>query len=421
MQTKFIVDTKNIKMKVSDFLLCTFQGDTNTPPDTYVAEIISIDHANSFFTCRMVDSGSRYTFQYSANSSGPWEGRDEGGVFYILDTHDIYTPGFTGPSPKDVAVITFNDNKKFLCYVDSTDREINVTFYHYPYSRISIDQNLITDSDWQAYPSGSIIKSIEGCVLNNVFTEHINPVASGNINQILKVVSGSEIAKYKWKDRGVAPAGYIKGMALVYARVYCKLKGGDPAAMEMAKANTKDEDRDALAWYHEQFTKAGMDNAADGTDTLRHLFVLLIGLGMRESSGKYCEGRDQSASNTTADTAEAGLFQTSYNARSSSPLLPKLFAQYKNMAGFVEVFKEGVKCKTSDLENFGSGDGKEYQRLSKTSPAFAVEFTAIALRNRRKHWGPINRKTAEVVTSCDKMLQDVERVVDEHNLCPLVA
>jgi hypothetical protein len=30
---------------------------------------------------------------------------------------------------------------------------------------------------------------------------------------------------------------------------------------------------------------------------------------MRESSGIYCAGRDQSASNTSADAAEAGLFQ----------------------------------------------------------------------------------------------------------------
>lgn len=40
-----------------------------------------------------------------------------------------------------------------------------------------------------------------------------------------------------------------------------------------------------------------------GTDTLRQLFVLLIGLGMRESSGQYCEGRDRSASNVTAEAA----------------------------------------------------------------------------------------------------------------------
>jgi len=37
---------------------------------------------------------------------------------------------------------------------------------------------------------------------------------------------------------------------------------------------------------------------------------------MRESSGQYCCGRDTSEDNTTADTAEAGLFQMSWNAMS---------------------------------------------------------------------------------------------------------
>ena len=41
-----------------------------------------------------------------------------------------------------------------------------------------------------------------------------------------------------------------------------------------------------------------------------------LGLGMRESSGQYCCGRDTSEDNTTADTAEAGLFQMSWNAMS---------------------------------------------------------------------------------------------------------
>jgi hypothetical protein len=202
-------------------------------------------------------------------------------------------------------------------------------------------------------------------------------------------------------------------MALVYARIYCKLKAEDAAAVEMAKANTGDTDRDALAWYSDIFAAAGMDNENAGIDTLRHLFVLLIGLGMRESSGKYCEGRDRSASNTTAETAEAGLFQTSFNARNASPLLPELFAQYSaNPNGFIEVFREGVHCSAADLENFGSGDGMEFQRLSKECPAFAAEFAAVGLRNIRKHWGPINRKTAEVRPECDQMLSQVQDAVD---------
>jgi murein DD-endopeptidase MepM/ murein hydrolase activator NlpD/peptidoglycan hydrolase-like protein with peptidoglycan-binding domain len=246
-------------------------------------------------------------------------------------------------------------------------------------------------------------------------------VPVGALDRIIQAAAQSEIARYRWRDRGVAPPGYIKGMGLVYARVYCKLKAGDAAAAEMAKANTGNGERDALAHYAQEFNAVGMDNESAGTDTLRHLFVLLIGLGMRESSGRYCAGRDRSASNTTADTAEAGLFQTSYNARKANRLMPQLFRHYlAKPSGFVEVFQEGVSCSSSNLENFGDGEGREFQRLSKTSPAFAAEFAAVGLRNSRKHWGPINRKAVEIRLECDAMLLQVQKAVDEFELCPVV-
>jgi peptidoglycan hydrolase-like protein with peptidoglycan-binding domain len=239
------------------------------------------------------------------------------------------------------------------------------------------------------------------------------------IDQITRIAAESDIAHHKWKVRGVAPAGYIKGMALVYARVYCKLKAGEPTATEMAKANTHDEAKDALAFYNDIFTSKGMRNDVSGPDTLRHLFVLLIGLGMRESSGRHCEGRDLSASNTTAERAEAGLFQTSFNARTAHTLLPKLFTQYlERPSGFLEVFREGVVCSPRDLQNFGSGAGGDFQRLSKECPAFAAEFAALGLRNIRDHWGPINRKKAEVLGECDAMLRRIQSVVDTSpNVC----
>jgi hypothetical protein len=237
--------------------------------------------------------------------------------------------------------------------------------------------------------------------------------------EILQIASTSAIAVYEWKRRGVAPRGYIKGMALVFARVYCKLKDEDVAALAMSKANTGNRATDALAWYAQQFRDAGMDNESSGSATLRHLFVLLIGLGMRESSGRYCEGRDISASNTTAETAEAGLFQASFNASNASPVLLQLFEQYSaNRSGFLDVFKEGVRCRASDLENFGSGKGKEFQRLSKECPAFAGEFAAVGLRTIRTHWGPISRREAEIRPECNTMLVKVQNAVDASELCP---
>jgi peptidoglycan hydrolase-like protein with peptidoglycan-binding domain len=237
--------------------------------------------------------------------------------------------------------------------------------------------------------------------------------AAAPLDQITQMAGASPLARFNWKDRGRAPAGYIKGMALVYGRVYCKFKAGDAAALDMAQKNSGDQAHDALAWYDDLFNAAGMRNDISGTDTLRHLFVLLIGLGMRESSGTYCAGRDTTANNVTADTAEAGLFQVSFDARVASPLLPQIFAQYRaNPSGFVDVFKEGVRCSAADLQNFGDGDGQEFQRLCKACPAFAAEFAAVGLRHIRKHWGPIIRKQAQVRPECDALLQQVQAAID---------
>jgi hypothetical protein len=191
--------------------------------------------------------------------------------------------------------------------------------------------------------------------------------------------------------------------------------------LEMAKAKTNDASKDALTWYNDKFVAVGLSNDQDGIDTLRNLFVLLIGLGMRESSGQHCVGRDRSTSNTTSETAEAGLFQASFNARKASPLMQDLFEKYRQQpSGFLEVFREGVRCKTADLENFGSGDGRTFQQLSKECPAFAAEFAAVGLRNIRKHWGPINRREAEVLPACAEMLKQVEEIIDAFDLCPIV-
>jgi hypothetical protein len=242
------------------------------------------------------------------------------------------------------------------------------------------------------------------------------------IARICNVASNSAIASYRWADRGKAPAGYIKGMAVSFARIYHDLGDGNAYAVEMAKAMTADASKDVLKHYEDIFNAAKMDNTKAGADTLRHLCVLMLGLGMRESSGKHCEGRDRSANNTTAETAEAGLFQTSFNARRASPLLPRLLADFKAKPtpSYLDIFKEGVRCRDSSLENFGEGDGRDFQKLSKDCPFFAVSFAGIGLRNLRRHWGPINRRDAEVKADADTMFKDVQKLVDRDKLGPLL-
>jgi len=161
-------------MKTGDLLVCTFQDDTGTPRTNYVAEITSIDPAAEWLSCRWVDNGENANFQYSAGASGPWPGDDGAGNDFVIETHFIYTPSAQSPGVQDVAVVTFADNRRFLCYVESIDQTTNVVFYHYPYYRISLDFDAITASDWADYGAGDRIISIERCVLNNEISANGN-------------------------------------------------------------------------------------------------------------------------------------------------------------------------------------------------------------------------------------------------------
>jgi peptidoglycan hydrolase-like protein with peptidoglycan-binding domain len=235
------------------------------------------------------------------------------------------------------------------------------------------------------------------------------------VTEIATVAIRHPIADYNWRDRGQAPDGYVKGIAVAFAQAYVRYFGADPIALEMAKANTHNDAVDALSWYASDFAALGLDNDEDGIDTLRHLYVLLMGLGMRESSGRHCEGRDQSASNTTSDTAEAGLYQTSWNARVCCTDFVNLFDQYTvdSPQGYMGVFAEDVSCSSSEWASYGSGDGLRFQELCKYNPTFAVETCGITLRNLRQHYGPINRKEAELKREADDMLWRVQSLVDK--------
>jgi Putative peptidoglycan binding domain len=237
-----------------------------------------------------------------------------------------------------------------------------------------------------------------------------------NAEAIANIAANSSLARVRWLERGIAPLGYIKGMAVMFAVVARKLAQGDPVALEMARASS-DSRHDALAHYAPQFAALGMRNDESGIDTLRHLFMLMIGLGMRESSGKYCEGFDREPNRDplTSESAEAGLFQMSWNARSMSPFIRQLFDEYqRNGGGYKSIFAEGVNCTAKNLENVGSGDGLRFQQMCKEMPGFTVETAAIGLRQQggeKGHWGPIRRHEAELKREADDMLQQVQRAM----------
>jgi hypothetical protein len=237
------------------------------------------------------------------------------------------------------------------------------------------------------------------------------------IRAIVALAASSPVTHHDWHGRGVAAAGYIKGMAVTFGLVCQKFKAGDSAAQLMAQANTGNDNVDALSWYNSNFHALGMSNDVAGLNTLRHLFVLLLGLGMRESSGNCFEGRDMSAGNTSAETAEAGLFQQSHDSFRASPELAKLMAAYQANPswGFQSIFREGVSHGMTP--NLGNGPGAEFQGLCKVSPSFAVEAAAVGLRviggtAPHGHWGPISRKEAELRPEADALFLQVQQIVE---------
>lgn len=246
----------------------------------------------------------------------------------------------------------------------------------------------------------------------------LEPLPPEIIDEIETAAAQSDVADLIWGgNRGVAPEGYTRGMALAYATCVRKFELGDMTAHEMAKAETGDSDHDALALYRSQFQKLGMSNNVAGRNTLRHVFVFLLGLGMRESSGEHCCGRDQSATNVQSDTCEAGLFQTSWNYHVCATDAETLFDEYhhalerKEPQCQLKVFEQDVSCDADDWENYGSGTGAEFQELTKICPAFAVESVAVGIRNLRKHWGPIGRMEVEIKREAEMLFLEVDEIL----------
>jgi hypothetical protein len=177
---------------------------------------------------------------------------------------------------------------------------------------------------------------------------------------------------------------------------------------------------DALHWYRDKFAKAGLSNRNTSIDTLRHLFVLLLGLGMRESSGQHCCGRDMSARNTSSATCEAGAWQMSWDAHAGVPLLQRLMNDYKG-DGHLEVYSEGVKCSKANWRCLGDGAGFKFQEMCTGKPDFAAQACALGMRTLRTHWGPLNRHEVTLAPGADDMLQEVQDTLSKITPVPVLS
>lgn len=230
---------------------------------------------------------------------------------------------------------------------------------------------------------------------------------SASQDAVIEIVKKSTCKNKNWKDRNVAPIGYFKGMGLTFAKNYCS-----PLKTFKIKGNVTD----ALSWYGKP-------------RDMISLFTLLTGLGVRESTGKYCCGRDTTNPATgNPSGAEAGTFQTSYDAIEAlkyfkNPVgadeMKQLISEYQKDKSrcFLATFKEGVDqsyC-AKNAKNYGSGPGYEYQKLSKECPSFHAEFTALTILTTKAHHGPLNRKEVQYDLVCEQMFKDIAAYLDTTN------
>ena len=210
---------------------------------------------------------------------------------------------------------------------------------------------------------------------------------------LMKIVSESSCSKYGWGNRGKAPAGYIKSVVLTYATEVCNPN-------KFAAKTTKGTNmQDVAAWYPFE-------------PSLEKVYALMLGSGMRESSGRQCTGVDTSASNYAANTAEAGLYQTSYNAFLNPSVPADVKLELQNiMAAYTADSKNCFSWNTCTTKNYGTGKGFEFQKLAKQCPAFSTKSHAILVRNLYRHYGPLINKAAELRTECVDMLTKVQAIV----------
>lgn len=247
-------------------------------------------------------------------------------------------------------------------------------------------------------------------------TPNPTPTPSADYEAAVKdIAAKSACAQTAWTDRGSAPMAYIKGMALSYARSLCRIRANPakPAAEILKSPSSGNADKDVLAHYRDILANAGLQINTTGDEPLHATYTIGMGLGMRESSGKYCEGYDVAAgTDRTSAEGEAGLFQASYNSMGASAELRKLYEEYQadESRCLLSTFKEGVSCTSRSL--LGTGAGADYQAFVKRCPAFAVEYTMTLIRLLRAHFGPLNRQTAQVVGSCDSMLSQVQNIIN---------
>jgi hypothetical protein len=231
-----------------------------------------------------------------------------------------------------------------------------------------------------------------------------------NAAAILDLAAHSSCRSYPWKHgQGVAPIGYTKGVGLSYAKAYCEFKKNASGPIQVIKRDLGKAKYDALAFYRPYYSIP----VSTDRERLESVYALTLGLGMVESSGVTTAGAPYDSANPNPDaiTAEAGLYQTSYDSIGSDPSLPELMTFYKSHPEMclLTTFMVGVHRKMTGA--IGDGPGADFQQFTKQCPAFATEYAAVMLRVNKHHYGTINTHTAEYEKSCAAMFRQIESTV----------
>jgi len=242
------------------------------------------------------------------------------------------------------------------------------------------------------------------------------PTATG-VAAIEQIVDASTCSTRSWTGRGKAPKQYVRGLAVSFAKAVCQPTREDVVFV----GNANPGSNDVMNWYG-SIIKSALGATTTGITTVRQIYTVMIGLGMRESSGVWCTGRDMSSGFSSAATAESGLFQTSYGAHTRSVLMDHLMSKYQSSkAGCASsVYSPGITCSATNMKNWGATTdmGFQWQALTKQCPSFSAEYAAVLLRlngGSKGEWGPLRTKAAEVVPACYSMLGSVQSYVEANS------
>jgi hypothetical protein len=228
---------------------------------------------------------------------------------------------------------------------------------------------------------------------------------SAGEEELLALASTSHCRLGPWSDPDPAPRGYIKGLVLVYKKSFCEVKNNADAAAKIISGPVGSPLTDALSYYGKTGSTA--------IERLRMVYTLAMGVGMVESSGNTTDGVDEEKTiKATAENAEAGIFQTSYDSLNDNIWLGRIYQYYKAhpQECALSTFMEGVDDRNKPV--IGSGAGAAFQKFTKDCPAFATEYALVMFRTGRQHYGTINARRAKFVDACYDMFRDMELLID---------